>query len=1855
MNIEHIKHEQGIEAIMERFLMNIKGAVTRVGGQILCGMLMALPIAGWAAQVDNVAAAQTVSTAVGQSATQLADGRWLLLGGHNAKNSATSTAFILDPRTGKTQQLHAGMAHERSGHSATLMPDGNVLILGGQDTGGQFVASAESFDSDNSNFSSINGLHLTRSGHTATVLTDGTLLIAGGECAKAKLCNSAKLYDPITHQLTDLQKDVGRKDAQSVLLADGSVLILGGHNQVDQPLAAASLRFDPKTYQFVSIDNATSERWLQALHGDVPPTIAESRPTRDAVNVSPAEPLIVRFDQWMNVAHLNTNSVSLIGPHGLAQIEVTPVEHGLLLFVEPHQELLPASRYTLFIDGAVNLVGQKLPFTAIGFTTASLTEQGTVAGGTIATNPDRTTTTNAVGTDTATTETEAAEAAKNKSPVAASQAVQASEIANSSDDDGEMWIPAPYNYHGDWTSGRADLAEKSTPRRQEILRSYRRAELRRDGRLKPDDIEARLPANRPSAIEGVTTLAGQTLKLNGKPLTGVTLRIGQNSVVTDDNGEFLLTHIPSGIVMLEIDGRTADTGNKHYGRYFYQTSIDEGKINTLPQPIWMTRIDTTHAVKIPSPTTEEVVLKSPYLPRMEVRLPAGTVIRDADGKIVTEVSLTPVPVDQTPFPMPYGEIPVYYTIQPGGATIESVSDKPQGVKVIYPNYSTQPPGAAFDIFDHDPNGRGWYVYGRVKVSADGQYIEGDKDFVLYSFQASSAASSGGNPPPDGPDCEGTCCGAGGAGGSGSGSGGDGEGDGGPSGGQDGDPVSCYEGMFLQNDFDATLRDTMSIGLLRSYRNGDPNQRSFGVGAGHNYDLYLYLVNPVGYNANEIDLVLGNGGRIPFTPISTGSDYRNDTYQSLKPGQFYQATLKGTYYSQFAITLKDGTVYTFSWYNSRLMSIQDRAGNRVGIVRDSSGKILQASTPNGRYLRFQYGAPNCATCIAGIADNIGRQTSYEYDASGRLTKATDPKGGITTYTYDATGRMVSVQDPRYNAGEISQPKVVNEYYTAADGANLDGRVKKQTYADGSSYQFAYQFGADGKIQQTDVTNGRGNIRRIEYTADGYIAKETRALGKPEQQSTVNTWDSATHLLTSRTDALNRTTAYQYDEMGNTTQITKMAGTVEAVSAQYAYAGAYNLLQSISDPLGHTTRFTYDAKGNLTQATDANNNSVSYAYNSAGQRTQITTPLGKTTQFNYSGGDLVQIIDPLGRNVTLTWDAIGRMQSVTDARNNTSSVSYDALDQLTQQQNPMSQSIGYTYDAKGNLTQVTDPKGNIHTFAYNSRNDASTEKDPLGQAETYQYDAQRNLTQATDRKGQATKYTYDGLNRLTQVTYADGSTAAYTWDKGNRITQIADSQNGAIINTWDNLNRLVQQITPKGTVSYTYTANGQRKTMTVAGQPTLTYTYDDGNRLTRIDQAAGAINNNTPQNITIAYDAANRRTQTKLTNGQTVNYTYDDASQLTAITYKNADGTIIGDLTYGYDQTGQRTQAGGSLARMNLPNDSSGSVNPANRLTTWNGKTFTYDQNGNLTNDGTNTYTWNARNQLVQISGTTTATFTYDPYGRRQSKTINGTTTNFIYDGYNIVQEQNGDNTVKANYLMGGIDEVFAQQSGTGATAQTLTYLIDALQSTVRITDSTGAKVVDYTYDPYGNTTADATIDNSFQYTGRENDNTGLYYYRARYYSPSQHRFISEDPIGLNGGINVYGYVAGDPISFSDPEGKIGWGVAVGVAVGCGAAAAGGYMAAQAYEWERWERYKEKANAGSCDDNDGNPPDEEPPPPDPQANAASKVADAFRPSTYGTRFAVTLGAAGLSGVAGARGLVVGAGCAALGFGYYYYRHR
>ena len=239
----------------------------------------------------------------------------------------------------------------------------------------------------------------------------------------------------------------------------------------------------------------------------------------------------------------------------------------------------------------------------------------------------------------------------------------------------------------------------------------------------------------------------------------------------------------------------------------------------------------------------------------------------------------------------------------------------------------------------------------------------------------------------------------------------------------------------------------------------------------------------------------------------------------------------------------------------------------------------------------------------------------------------------------------------------------------------------------------------------------------------------------------------------------------------------------------------------------------------------------------------------------------------------------------------------------------------------------------------------------------------------------------------------------------------------------------------------------------------------------------------------------------------------------------------NLQYSYDLAGRRVGVSGSLASTQLPTAVSSAVyNANNQLTQWGSTGMTYDLNGNTLNDGTNTYTWDARNRLVSADSNA-ASFSYDPLGRRVGKTLLAGSTSFLYDGVNPVQELNGS-TPTANLLTGGLDERFVRTTST----ETDNYLTDALGSTIALTGTTGSLQTEYSYGPFGNMSVTGSTTNSYNYTGRETDGLGINYYRARYYNPAIGRFLSEDPAGFAGsGTDLYAYAGDDPIDFIDPFG------------------------------------------------------------------------------------------------------------------------
>jgi RHS repeat-associated protein len=567
-----------------------------------------------------------------------------------------------------------------------------------------------------------------------------------------------------------------------------------------------------------------------------------------------------------------------------------------------------------------------------------------------------------------------------------------------------------------------------------------------------------------------------------------------------------------------------------------------------------------------------------------------------------------------------------------------------------------------------------------------------------------------------------------------------------------------------------------------------------------------------------------------------------------------------------------------------------------------------------------------------------------------------------------------------------------------------------------------------------------------------------------------------------------------------------------------------MTSITDPLSHTTHFTYDDRGNRIGTTDALNHTVSRSYNGQGLVTSVTDALQNVTRLTYGGGDLVALTDALQRTTRRFLDGAGRILSQTDPDGQVSQMAYDRLNHVTSLTDALGATTAYTYDSGGRLSAVTDARTHSTTYGWDAFDRVTGSTDAVGAPESVAFDLNGNPIQQIDRRGQVTSRTYDSVDRLHQITYPDGSTVTYGYDAGDRATSIVDSVSGTISRAYDGLDRLTSETTPQGRVDYTYDAGNRRATMTILGQPTVTYVYDDANRLTSVTQGTSSV--------TLTYNDANRRSTVVFPNGVSVQYDYDAASQLTQLTYR-LNANTLGNVGYTYDMAGRRIEMSGSWARTALPAAvTTTAYDSANRLTQWGAETLNYDANGNLTSDGPNSYSWNARDQLSTIGGGLAAAFQYDSVGRRTTKNVSGTSTSYVFDGSNTVQELTAGSP-SANILTGmRLDERFVRTSSEG----TQTILRDALGSTLALLDDTGDVTTEYSYDPFGATvqTGQATLQ-SAQYTGRDNDDTGLYFYRARYYLPEFGRFISEDPIAFATSMHRYAYVDSDPIDWADPLG------------------------------------------------------------------------------------------------------------------------
>ena len=446
--------------------------------------------------------------------------------------------------------------------------------------------------------------------------------------------------------------------------------------------------------------------------------------------------------------------------------------------------------------------------------------------------------------------------------------------------------------------------------------------------------------------------------------------------------------------------------------------------------------------------------------------------------------------------------------------------------------------------------------------------------------------------------------------------------------------------------------------------------------------------------------------------------------------------------------------------------------------------------------------------------------------------------------------------------------------------------------------------------------------------------------------------------------------------------------------------------------------------------------------------------------------------------------------------------------------------------------------------------------------YTYDAEGNLLSETDAKNQTTHYQYDALNRVIDIQYADKSHVTYTYDEGEhgigRLSRIDEpsgrltwqyNQRGQVLEKsqtigkitlkmtyrYDEIGRLVEQVLPSGVrIEHEYNDVGQQTDMLVDGKPILqdlkyqpfgsinSWEWGNGETHNRDYNLDGwLISHNLGQDKrSIGHDAIGQIASIKDVN-KTSSYQYDALGQL-------VEGIQGGDRwAYQYDLNGNRKvlEAAGLKTEYGYDEKS-------NRLLQEKGKTesnYSYDNNGNIITDGIHQYQYDARNRLIGVDG---ISYTLNNLGQRISKTTAAETRYFVYSrGGKLIGEY--DQQGKAVQ-----EHIYFKSVPIGVLDRGLLYYVhaDHLRTPRLITDQSGEVKWRWESSPFGNGQPESGIVYNLRFPGQYYDNeTGLHYNYFRDYDPSTGRYVQSDPIGLNGGLNTYAYVDGNPINLSDPKG------------------------------------------------------------------------------------------------------------------------
>jgi len=821
---------------------------------------------------------------------------------------------------------------------------------------------------------------------------------------------------------------------------------------------------------------------------------------------------------------------------------------------------------------------------------------------------------------------------------------------------------------------------------------------------------------------------------------------------------------------------------------------------------------------------------------------------------------------------------------------------------------------------------------------------------------------------------------------------------------------------------------------------------------------------------------------------------------------------------------DMTQYSYD-NNDRMISQTDPLTNSQSWLWNSQDKVVSYTDQDTNMTTYFYNALGWPVSMINAKSGA---TTYGYDAIGNLTSITDPNIHTTGYQYDGARKLISAKDALGN---------VTQYQN-----DLLHRLIKSTDALNKMTQFKYD--ADSRLlQKTDPLGGR-TINCYDHVGNLTI------LTDPNGNTTRYSYD-ADNRKTLMTNALLGPTSYSYDFVGNQVGMVNANGN----STLYGFDPLNRLIKT-TDALGGSTTSQLDSAGYLVGEADANGNGTSYLRDADHRVTTKTDARGKTTGYLY--------------------DPFGNVLRKTDADTNATQYSYDSLNRPVTTIDANTHKVITVYDPVGNPVTIFDQNLHPRSFTYDADNHTLSETDATGHAISYTYDFVENRVTKTDALG-TRNYKYDGDRRLAEQDLPDGKIVKFTRDSDGNILQASD-WNGTYKYNFDKLNRVTQETQPGGkSISHTYDPMGNETGRVDYLGNKYSYTFDAINRPTQVIDPLNGVTG-------MVYDHMQHVLQIHYPNKTSVNNSYDPTYDVLSVINKKDTGEVIsqftytydgvgnkmtvtdniGKTTYGYDNIYQLTSAAypdrpavsygydpaGNRSSMTVgTTNTSYGYDAANKLLTAGTVSYQYDGNGNpvektdSSGNLTTLYIYDTENRLVSATLPTgnQYLFGYDYTGWKISDTQKGPggnpdTQEFLWSKGSVVNED-GNEGQTANNVLGlmNLSRVFTPKSNYVPRASY--YAFDGSDSVANITDAGGNISDSYRYDDFGSVLSGGkSKDNHNEFVGKlgvENQAyIGLNYMRHRWYDPIAGRFMTQDPIGIRGGINLYVYVFNSPLNSVD---------------------------------------------------------------------------------------------------------------------------